>query len=338
MGGGAVVSLNARGRFQPVAGTRRGRGGGGAATMASASRADDDDEEEELDGTPAAAADSSSDGRHRRRHSRRGALAACAATAMAACSAATTTPVATAQLMTDVETLTRLQQEAADAYAAQDFDGAFDALSRLRKADPDNPNWIEGRAQVGVDAKKFKEAISDYTALLGMIDPESDGGAAARFRAGRALAYEGLYAWPLALDDYDETLRLAAVGGFFPDPYILNARGNVKASLGDWAGAREDYSESARLFQGSKGFRSGASTTQRLDGAVYAASNAALALAQLGDDAGAVKEAEAVMRRAPNSADMRAALAALYYSSVRRLRSARRPDPGGLKAPRLLSN
>ena len=43
----------------------------------------------------------------------------------------------------------------------------------------------------------------------------------------------------------------------------------------------------------SKGFRSGASTTQRLDGAVYSASNAALALAQLGDDAGALLEAGA---------------------------------------------
>lgn len=52
--------------------------------------------------------------------------------------------------------------------------------------------------------------------------------------------------------DYDETLRLAAVGGFLPDPYVVNARGNVRASLDDWAGAREDYSESARLFQGSK--------------------------------------------------------------------------------------
>ena len=50
---------------------------------------------------------------------------------------------------------------------------------------------------------------------------------------------------------------------------------------------------------------------------MYAASNAALALAQLGDETGAIAEAEAVARRAPNSADMRAALAALYYSRGR---------------------
>ena len=37
-------------------------------------------------------------------------------------------------------------------------------------------------------------------------------------------------------EDYDETLRLAAAGGFLPDPYVVNARGNVRASMDDWAG------------------------------------------------------------------------------------------------------
>jgi tetratricopeptide (TPR) repeat protein len=217
----------------------------------------------------------------------------------------------------DPDALTRLRVDAARYYDAADFPRAFDALDALCALDPGNPDWIEGRAQVAVDAKRFDRAVADYTALIDAVDVARDPGAAARFRAGRALAYEGLYAWPLALVDYDETLRLAAAGGFLPDPYVLNARGNVRASTDDWAGAREDYAESARLFQSSKGFRSGASTTQRLDGAVYAASNAALALAQLGDDAGAITEAEAVARRAPNSADMRAALAALYYSRGR---------------------
>ena len=41
-------------------------------------------------------------------------------------------------------------------------------------------------------------------------------------------------------------------------------------------------------------------------------------LAQLGDEAGAIAEAEKVSRRAPNSVDMRAALAALYYTNGRK--------------------
>lgn len=65
----------------------------------------------------------------------------------------------------------------------------------------------------------------------------------------------------------------------------------------------------------AQGFRNGSSTTQRLDGAIYASSNAALMLVQLGDDAAALREVEAVRRRAPNSADMRAALAALYWAA-----------------------
>ena len=52
-------------------------------------------------------------------------------------------------------------------------------------------------------------------------------------------------------------------------------------------------------------------------GAVFAASNAAIMLAQLGDESGAVTEMQRIARRAPGSADMRAALAALYWSQAR---------------------
>jgi tetratricopeptide (TPR) repeat protein len=82
----------------------------------------------------------------------------------------------------------------------------------------------------------------------------------------------------------------------------------------NWATAREEYLVSSQLFQQAKGFRGrGGSTTQRLDGAIYSASNAALMLAQMGHEEAALKEFERVARRAPGSADTRAALAALYW-------------------------
>jgi hypothetical protein len=72
---------------------------------------------------------------------------------------------------------------------------------------------------------------------------------------------------------------------------VLNSRGNCHNSLGEWAEARADYQASSELFQRAKGFRGrGGSTTMRLDGAIFAASNAALMLAQMGDEDGAVKE------------------------------------------------
>jgi tetratricopeptide (TPR) repeat protein len=128
------------------------------------------------------------------------------------------------------------------------------------------------------------------------------------------LAYEGRSQWREALADYDAALQLAASGGESPDPYIINARGNCRNSLGEWAGAREDYLISSQLFQQAKGFRGrGGTTTQRLDGAIFAASNAALMLAQVGDEEGALREFEKIARRAPGSSDSRAALAALYW-------------------------
>ncbi len=46
---------------------------------------------------------------------------------------------------------------------------------------------------------------------------------------------------------------------------------------------------------------------------MFSASNAALMLAELGDQKGALAEMQRIARRAPGSADMRAALAALYW-------------------------
>lgn len=89
-------------------------------------------------------------------------------------------------------------------------------------------------------------------------------------------------------------------------------------SLGRWEEARECYLESADGFRISKGYLdpSGGSS-KRLYGQVYAASNAALMLAQLGDDGGATREMEVMLRKGPGSVDIRAALAAQYYADGR---------------------
>ena len=210
-----------------------------------------------------------------------------------------------------------LQSVAADAYNRQDFTKAKEALTKLIENEPESASWLEGRAQVLVDQKQFKEAISDYSRCLEII-PTKDLGAEARLRAGRALAEEGIYQWEPALVDYNRALELATTAGFRPDPYVLNSRGNVRGSLNDWKGAKEDYEGAFAAFQSASGFRNGSSTTQRLDGAIYARSNAALATAELGDADSAIKELEGLVRRAPNSTDVRAALAALYWEQGKR--------------------
>ena len=218
--------------------------------------------------------------------------------------------------LTDEE-IYELQAVAAGAYNRQDFTKAKEALTKLIENEPESASWLEGRAQVLVDQKDFQEAISDYTRCLEII-PEKDLGAEARLRAGRALAEEGIYQWEPALVDYNRALELAITAGFRPDPYVLNSRGNVRGSLNDWKGAKEDYEGAFAAFQSASGFRNGNSTTQRLDGAIYARSNAALATAELGDTDSAIKELEGLVRRAPNSSDVRAALAALYWEQGKR--------------------
>ena len=180
---------------------------------------------------------------------------------------------------------------------------------------------IEGRAQALLDGKNFQAAKRDYDAALRLAEGgRVDAGSRARLLSGRALVHEGLSEWEAAVEDYLKALDVAVRGGEVEDPYILNSLGNCYVSLGQYDRARSQYVAASNGFQRAKGFRNRQTggTTQRLDGAIYAASNAALMLAELGDEAGAIAEAEKVSRRAPNSVDMRAALAALYYTHGRK--------------------
>ncbi|KAG7668392.1 hypothetical protein NADE_008481 [Nannochloris sp. 'desiccata'] len=215
-----------------------------------------------------------------------------------------------------------LERIAAEAYSKRDFTEAVEALNRLVALDPTSPRLLEMRAMAHVDGKKFSEAVKDFDDCLRLVDTSADNGKnvdtldRARILSGRALALEGLGDWVGALKDYDAALRIAQKLGADPDPYILNSRGNCHASLGEWKAAREDYLLSANGFQSARREdRVAGRLQQRLDGAVFAFSNAALMLAQLGDDDGATKEMQSIARRAPGSADMRAALAAQLYNA-----------------------
>lgn len=211
-----------------------------------------------------------------------------------------------------------LRAAASAAFAAQDFASADRALRQLSALQPDVLAWREGLAEVAVDDKRFEVALARYDEALQLVSQTAgDGAAEARLRSGRALAYEGLSRWTEALADYDAAISAAAAAGFATDPYITNSRGNVLASLGRWGEARGAYVASAAAFQGARGFRSGASTTARLDGAIYAGLNAALVLVEQGDDALAERELRSLSRRAPNSVDARAALAALAWRAGR---------------------
>lgn len=208
-------------------------------------------------------------------------------------------------------------EQAFEAYSNREFQDTSDLLTEIMARDPSSPRWREMRAQVLVDGKNFQAALGDFEAAL-QLTPEGELAAQARLLAGRALALEGLADWDAALRDYEQALQLAQQAGESPDPYVINSRGNCYNSLGRWQEARADYLTSSQLFQQAKGFRGrGGSTTQRLDGAIFSASNAALMLAQMGDEAGATREMERIARRAPGSADMRAALAALYFAQGR---------------------
>jgi tetratricopeptide (TPR) repeat protein len=158
-------------------------------------------------------------------------------------------------------------------------------LTELHELEPSDGQWLERRAQCLVDLKRFEDAdrgLRRRGRLLYEPEYKSLG-----LLSNRALAYEGLSDWTSALRDYDEVVRLSSAVDRAP-PYVLNSRGNVLSSLGRYEDALESYRLSAETFQKSR----------NLSGAIYARSNAALMLAELGREDDAMSEFEAVARRA----------------------------------------
>eukprot|EP00873_Tetraselmis_striata_P024218 jgi/Tetstr1/444482/TSEL_032363.t1 len=200
-----------------------------------------------------------------------------------------------------------LAMQAIQAYRARELPRALDLFNSIVQLDSQNSVWYERRGQVLVDLDRFPAAIADFNRAESM---QADSYVSLGLLSNRALAYEGLSDWEAAEKDYSTCLALSKELGL-TGPYILNARGNARASLGRWAEAREDYTQAAEVFQRNR----------NLQGTTFAAANAGLVQMQLGNEADAVKEIEAVARRAPGSVDMRAALAAIYWSNGQETRA-----------------
>ena len=230
---------------------------------------------------------------------RRDVLAGC----VALLSALALAPTATAADIVDTGgymSFEELEARARAAYRAKRLDEARDLLTRIIGMEPEDGTWRERRAQVLVDLKQFQAAIEDFDAAESLYDKDYK---SLGLFSNRALAREGLSDWSGAVRDYTECINLSREIGGVP-PYVLNSRGNAFSSLGRYDEALGDYEEAAKTFQVMK----------NLSGAIYARSNAALTLAELRRDEEAMREMEAVARRAAGSIDMRAALAAMHWS------------------------
>eukprot|EP00892_Ulva_mutabilis_P003677 jgi/Ulvmu1/1681/UM115_0010.1 len=242
-----------------------------------------------------------------------------------------------------------LATAALKAYSDNDLTRAREYFTRIVTKEPTNPVWLERRGQVLVDMKLFQEAIEDFNAAEAMYGEQSNGTyASLGLLSNRALAYEGLYRWKEAIDDYNQAIQLGSEVGY-SIPYVLNSRGNCHASIAALFTAGNPEAQGPPPTSSSvavsdeeresvlrrpcvqnaarkewelarQDYRAATSVFQRsknLPGAIFASSNAALVSAQLGDDTGALKELKAVARRAPGSIDMRAAIAAIYWAGGR---------------------
>jgi len=219
-----------------------------------------------------------------------------------------------------LESSDQLALNAEESFSKKDFRQAEKYLTTLLAREPYEMKWYEARAQVRVDAKLFEDALKDYSIALKLMTDNINSTKTdrARLLSARALAYEGESKWQEALYDYNTALELASEDGRLEDPYVLNSRGNVKSSLGMYEDARKDYLLAAEGFRQAKGFIDvDGRSNQRLNGEVYACTNAALMLSQFGNTSEVLREMQNIARRAPYLVDIHVALASMYWEVAR---------------------
>jgi tetratricopeptide (TPR) repeat protein len=135
---------------------------------------------------------------------------------------------------------------------------------------------------------KLQEALSDYNTAIKLcpwsVDPVLN----------RGVTLEALGRFPEAIADYKSVLKVAP-----DDPSAWNNYGNASAGLGDWKTASEGYARAAQLAPQFS----------------FAMVNKAVADFQLGRDDIAFKQLRTLLRRYPDFADARAALAAALWDA-----------------------
>lgn len=105
-----------------------------------------------------------------------------------------------------------LATAALKAYSDNDLPRARDYFNKIVERDSTNPVWLERRGQVLVDMKLFEEAITDFNAADAMYGEQSNGTyASLGLLSNRALAYEGLYKWKEAIDDYNQVGQFSSM-------------------------------------------------------------------------------------------------------------------------------
>ena len=225
-------------------------------------------------------------------------------------------PVASAG---DLEQIETLESVARAAYGSRRFDEAILALTEIIKLAPQElqPRFREMRGDAYTDSKQFVPAIKDYRAAIESLEDTID---KARILSQVGLALEGLDRW----DEAIESLRPVPRGwpdalGNDRDPYLLNSLGNCYAARRETGAKPRDVStlESANCFPALAGSID-ISMQKRLDGAIFSFSQRrpdGRPDRRLGRGGPRQKRMQDLARRAPGSADMRAALAAMYWSA-----------------------
>ncbi len=181
----------------------------------------------------------------------------------------------------------QLYQKAFAATNKADFSTAETYWTEILDQFPENPAVWSNRGNARVSQHKLQAAIADYNKSIEFAPDQPDA------YLNRGTALEGLGKWQAAIADYNQVLKLDP-----QDAAAYNNRGNAEAGLGDWPAALKDYQQATLLAHDY----------------AFARANYALALYQTGETQESTRLMRNLVRKYPQFADMRAALAAALWA------------------------
>jgi tetratricopeptide (TPR) repeat protein len=185
----------------------------------------------------------------------------------------------------------QLYQKAFAATNQGDFSTAETYWTEILDQFPENPAVWSNRGNAKVSQHKLEAAIADYDKSIQLAPDQPDA------YLNRGTALEGLGKWQAAIADYNQVLKLDP-----QDAAAYNNRGNAEAGLADWSAALKDYQQASQLENNY----------------AFARANYALALYQTGDTQKSTRLMRNLVRKYPQFADMRAALAAALWELGKR--------------------
>ncbi|AOW11003.1 tetratricopeptide repeat protein [Flavobacterium gilvum] len=135
----------------------------------------------------------------------------------------------------------RLYSDLFVEYSAKNYALSLSIVNAQINSQPENAKWYYTRAQLLENKNNFKEAINDYSKLIKLYD--NNIALKAEILEDRASCYSSAGMYEQSIKDYSQAISIDST-----DAFNFSLRGDVKRLMGDFSGAKEDFTKAIKIL------------------------------------------------------------------------------------------